>query len=105
MVTPSWTSEAYSRIWPAMNRAPAMYVSTYHSRMPHVHSPCSRVQIFHQRFARLRGWNRSAAKTPIWHQIELATRLMVLAAENGMSSFVGSVPHRSGRTERIVKYI
>src|ERR687885_1198421 len=73
--------------------------------MPHVHRPCSRVQIFHQRFARVVGWNRSAANTPIWHQIELATRLMVLAAENGMFRLPGSVDHRSGRTARIVKYI
>src|SRR5919202_6041372 len=105
MDSPSETRWAYSYTWPAMNRAPATYVSTYHSRMPQVHRPCSRVQIFHQRFARVRGWKRSAANTPIWHQIELATRLIVLAAEKGMFSFAGSVPHRSGRTARIVKYI
>src|SRR3954463_14656755 len=73
--------------------------------MPQVHRPCSRVQIFHQRSARVRGWNRSAAKTPIWHQMELATRLMVLTAEKGMLRFSGSVCHRSGRTALIVKYI
>src|SRR4051795_11652663 len=73
--------------------------------MPQVHRPCSRVQIFHQRLPRVRGWNRSAANTPIWHQTELSTRLMVLAAEKGMFSFSGWVAHSSGRTDLIVKYI
>src|SRR5689334_9280374 len=95
----------YSYTCPLTNRAPAMYVRTNHSRRPHVHRPCSRVQIFHHRSARVVGWNRSAAKTPIWHQTELSTRFSVFTAAYGTSSFAVSVVQRSGRTDRMVKYI
>src|SRR3712207_2326378 len=72
--------------------------------MPQLRQPCRRVHGVHHGPSAA-GWNRSAAKTPIWHHTELSTRLMVLTAENGMFSFSGSAAHRSGRTARIVKYI
>src|SRR5262245_37636511 len=72
--------------------------------MPQLRQWCSRVQGFHQE-PRAEGCIRSAAKTPIWHHTELSTRLIVLAAENGILGGSGSMSDRPGCTERIVKYI
>src|SRR5689334_11874875 len=87
-----------------MKIAPEMYVTTYHSRMPQLFQPSRRVHGVHQG-PRRPAWNRSAANTPIWHQTELSTRMIVLPSENGMFSFAGSVCHSWGATERMVKYI
>src|SRR4051794_27904905 len=80
-----------------MNIAPKMYVTTYHSRMPH----CLICRSDPVR----PGWNRSAFQTPIWHHTELMTRTRVLQVANGTLSLAGSETQRAGTTERIVKYI
>ncbi len=49
-------------------------------------------------------WPRSAAKTPSWQVAEDSTRIVVLTAANGTLSFSVLCAHRSGLTERIVKY-
>src|SRR6266496_2378454 len=75
IVTPSWTSLAYSVTWPAMKTAPIRYVRMNHSRMPQLRGfaadpvrptlPCS------------------AAKTPSWQVTEDSTRIVVLTLANG----------------------
>src|SRR4051794_24329095 len=50
-------------------------------------------------------WKRSAFHTPIWHHTELITSTSVLPVANGTLSLAGSTCHRSGTTDRIVKYI
>src|SRR3954471_21906331 len=47
---------------------------------------------------------RSAAKTPSWQVTDDSTRIVVLTAANGTFSFAVFWAHRSGLTERIVKY-
>src|ERR1700759_4992314 len=49
------------------------------------------------------GWKRSAFQTPIWHQIELTTRTIVLQVAKGTLSLAGSVTQRAGTTDRMVK--
>src|SRR3954453_15157191 len=51
------------------------------------------------------GWNCSAFHTPSWHHTELTTSTRVLAAAYGTLSFGVFSVHRSGTTERMVKYI
>ena len=74
-----------------------MYVSAYHSRMPHSRT-CSSEPV-------RAGWNCSAFQTPNWHQTELITRISVFTAAYGTFSFAVFSVHSSGTTERIVKYI
>src|SRR5215207_2206213 len=61
-----------------MKNAPITSVSTYHSRRPHCRmAPKEPVRLT---------CPRSAAKTPIWHVKELATRTLVFKIANGMFS-------------------
>ena len=48
-------------------------------------------------------WPRSAAKTPHWQANDDATRIAVLAVENGTLSLSVSCAHSSGLTARMVK--
>src|SRR3954453_16665751 len=80
-----------------MNMAPKMYVTTYHSRMPHWET--CRIDPVRP------GWNRSAFHTPICHQTELTTSTNVLTVAKGTFSLAGSWTQSEGCTDRIVKYM
>src|SRR3954454_20237939 len=67
----------------------------------------------HSRSPQLRGlridptrptWPRSAAKTPSWQVSDDSTRIVVLTEANGKFSFSVFCAHRTGLTDRIVKY-
>src|SRR5476649_294665 len=51
------------------------------------------------------GWKCSAFYMLIWHHTELITRTRVLQVAKGTLSLAGSVTHKAGTTDRIVKYI
>src|SRR5690349_18503908 len=97
MVRPSWTSSAYSKIWPPMKNAPMRYVRAIHSFMPHRFTWISEPV--------RTGWNRSAAHTPIWHVTDDRTSTVVLIAANVMLSFGVFSAHASGSAPRRVKYM
>src|SRR5450756_1447326 len=52
-----------------------------------------------------RGWNRSAAQTPIWQATELSTRTVVLTAAKPRLSFGVWFTHSAGTVALMVKYI
>src|SRR5664280_1464697 len=52
-----------------------------------------------------RGWNRSAAHTPIWQVTDERTSTVVFTAAKGRLSFGVCAVHSAGTVDRSVKYI
>src|SRR5918995_6752369 len=80
-----------------MKKAPIRYVRVIHSFMPH-RLTASRPPV-------RRGWNRSAAHTPIWQVTEESTSTVVLMAANVRLRIGVRSAHSSGTCDRTVKYI